>query len=142
MTEITHLKPNTMALFYSIDGNPKFGVKLCHERGLFDAVRLVMFARDAEEDREEINGYVKQLRESGGVDFEDGWLSLRVGMADVVAFLMSKIVEAKAEERYADNERFNELKRREEAETRYAALRAVLLDALGDKAPDLAKAAA
>ena len=63
-------------------------------------------------------------------------------MADVTAFLMEKLKEAKEEERYADGERYKELVRREEAETRFRGLQLALIDALGDKVLDLANKAA
>jgi hypothetical protein len=42
-------------------------------------------------------------------------------------------LEAREDERHADEQRFAELKRREAAEGRYALLQQALVDALGDK---------
>lgn len=95
-----------------------------------------------EQSRNEVAQIVTALRESGSMDFEDGWIQLRVGMNDTVAFLMEKVGEAKREERYADQQRFEELKRREKIDGKYAVLRSALRDALGDKATEIAAAAA
>src|SRR5581483_6771344 len=98
MAEIHRIEPNTAALFYSIDAEPKFAVTLCRDSTLFDAVRGTIFPVDgdlSQEQHDEITGHVRELRASGGVDFEDGWLALRVGMADVVAFLMEKVKDAR-----------------------------------------------
>lgn len=82
------------------------------------------------------------LRESGDVAFEDGWISLRIGMAAVTTFLLQKVDEAKAEERHADKLRFEEMKKRDEVTTRFMALRQALVDALGDRVAEIAEKAA
>jgi hypothetical protein len=78
------------------------------------------------------------LRERGAVEFEDGWIVLKSGMLDVTAFLMEKIAAAKAEERYADQQRFQEMTRRAAAESAHGLLREALRDALGDRAAEIA----
>lgn len=143
MTKIIRLEPHSMAIYYKIDVDPGFAMKLCSDVTLFDAVNRSMFLGEPEPDqREEVQAAVDQLRASGEVNFEDGWISLRIGMADVTAYLMAQIAEIKAEESFADKQRFEELKKREEAEGRYELLRQALVDALGDKAAGVVGAAA
>lgn len=143
MNEVVRLEPHTMAVFFSMDVDPGFYVKLCNDKSLFDTVLSGMFMREATgDDREEVERVVAALRETGSMSFEDGWIELRIGMADVTAFLVEKVGAAKQDERWADNQRFEELKRRQAAETRFGALRSALLDALGDDAPAVAQAAA
>ncbi|ODM71698.1 hypothetical protein [Bradyrhizobium elkanii] len=139
---IIRLEPHSMAIFYKIDADPGFAMKLCSDATLFDAVNRSMFLGEPEPDqREEVQSVVDQLRESGEVSFEDGWISLRIGMAEVTAYLMAQIDEIKAEEHWADKQRFEELKKREEAEGRYELLRRALVDALGVKTAELAEKA-
>lgn len=140
MTATVHrLEPYTMAVIFSTDADPGFQVKLCNEASLFETVHGGMFMRGADEQsRQETVGIVATLRESGSVDFEDGWIKLCVGMADVVALLVEKASEAKQEQRYADQQRFNELKEREEWQIKYEVLRAVLVEALGPRGPEIA----
>jgi len=143
MTKVIRLEPHSMAVFWKVDVDPGFAMSLCSDVSLFDAVSLAMFMPPLDPgNRAEVQDIVDQLREGGDVNFEDAWISLRTGMAAVTAFLMAKTIEAKEEERWADRQRFEELKRREEAETRHALLRQALVEALGDKGPELAKAAA
>lgn len=139
---VVHLEPNSMALFFSQDTDPKFGIELCSAASLYKAVQKVMFCRDAEDDREEIERYVEALKEDGKIDFEDGWLALTIGMQATTAFIMEKATDAFAEMRYEDQLRFEESERREAAEARYAALQSALIEALGDKASDIAAKAA
>ncbi|SDC07487.1 hypothetical protein SAMN05216337_1001191 [Bradyrhizobium brasilense] len=136
---IIRLEPHSMAIFYKIDADPGFAIKLCSDATLFDAVNRSIFIGEPEPDqREEVQAAVDELRASGEVTFEDGWISLRVGMAEVTAFLMEQIGEIKLEEHWADKQRFEELKKREEAEGRYELLRQALVDALGDKVAGIA----
>lgn len=140
---VTRLEPNTMAVFFSMDVDPGFYVKLCNEGSLLSTVLNGLFMREPDEEgKAEAKRVADELRESGSVDFEDGWIALRVGMAEVTAFLMEKIGAAKQDERWSDQERYKELKAREAAETRFVALRAALLDALGGDAPKVVAAAA
>src|SRR6185369_7095318 len=143
MGAVVRLEPHTMAVFFSCDVDPGFYVKLCNEASLLDTIHGGMFMKEQDADtRAEVASVVQALRESGDFNFEDGWISLRVGMADVTVFAMEKVKEAKENERYADKQRYEELKRREEAEGRFELLRQALTDALGPRAPDVAKAAA
>jgi hypothetical protein len=143
MTKVIRLEPFSMAVFSQIDVDPGFAVKLCNDVTLFSAVHDALFVGAPDDDtRAETADVVAKLRDVGDVAFEDGWISLRVGMTDVTAFLMEKLKEAKDEERWADRQRFNELKAKEEAEGRYALLRQALVDALGDKAAEIAARAA
>lgn len=136
---VHRLEPFTMAVVFSMDLDPGFHVKLCNEASLSDTVHGGMFMREQDaQSKAETAEIVKQLRESGSVNFEDGWIKLCVGMADVVAFLVEKAGEAKQEERYADEQRFKEMKSREEWQTRYETLRATLAEALGSRGPEIA----
>lgn len=143
MSNITRLEPYTMAVFFSCDVDPGFYVKLCNDGSLLDTVHGGMFMKEQDaETREEVAGIVQALRESGRMAFEDGWIDLRIGMADVTAFIMEKMKEAKDEEHFADKQRYDELRRREETEGRYELLRQALTDALGPRAPEIAAKAA
>lgn len=141
MTRIIRLEPHSMAVFASIDVDPGFAMHLCSDASLFDTVHRAMFVFDSEpttETRAEVIGMVETLRNAGAIEFEDGWIVLKRGMLEVTAFLMEKVAAAKAEERWADRQRYEEMKRREAAETAYAALRQALRDALGEKAAEIA----
>lgn len=143
MSNITHLEPYAMVVFFSCDVDPGFYAKLCNDGSLLDTVHGGMFMKEQDaETREEVAGIVQVLRESGHMAFEDGWIDLRIGMSDVTAFIMEKMKEAKDEERFADKQRYDEMKRREETEGRYELLRQALADALGPRARDIAAKAA
>jgi hypothetical protein len=139
MTRIIRLEPHSMAIFWKVDVDPGFAMKLCNDVSLFDAVHGTMFVgpQDAES-RVEVAGIVERLRESGNIEFEDGWIMLRSGLANITGFLMDQIVEAREDERDADKQRFEELRRREAAEEKYALLRQALVEALGDNGAVLA----
>ena len=138
MTKVIKLEPHSMAVFWSIDVDPGFAMSLCSDASLFDTVHRALFGEPTAETRTEALGTVEALREHGGVDFEDGWIVLKTGMLDVTAFLMEKVAANKAEERWADQQRFEEMKRRAVAESAYGLLREALRDALGDKAAEIA----
>lgn len=143
MTKVIRLEPFSMAVFSKIDVDPGFAVKLCNDLTLFSAVHDAMFITLPDDDsRAETQTVVDALREAGDVAFEDGWISLRVGMTAVTAFLMEKLKEAKDEERWADEQRYKELKAKQEAEGRYALLRQALVQALGDNTAAIAEQAA
>jgi hypothetical protein len=147
MTKVIRLEPHSMAIFYKIDVDPGFAMSLCSDASLFNAVHRSMYGNNApdSESRAEVVGIIEKLREGGNVGdvgFEDGWISLRIGMADVTAFLMEKLGEAKQEERWADKQRYEELKAKEATKEKYALLRQALVDALGDKGPEIAAKAA
>ena len=134
LMKIIRLEPHSMAIFFMVDVDPGFAVTLCSDVTLFDAVHNSMFCKPADADsRAEVTDVVEQLRENGDVSFEDGWISLRIGMAAVTAYLLERAVDAVQNESFADRQRFEELKRREAAEGRYALLQQALVDALGDK---------
>ena len=133
----------TTALFFSDDSDIGFNVKLCEEATLWDTVHSGMFMAEPDaSSREEVDGIVEELRENPAVDFEDGWIAIRRGMVDVTAFLMEKLIQATSDQEYADKQRYQEMRRREEAVEAYSNLKAVLLAALGDKAGEVAAAAA
>lgn len=143
MTKVIRLEPHSAAVFFSIDSDPGFGIRLCNDATLFSAVHQTVFNKAPDdESRDEVVDIVEALRATGGFDFEDGWIALRIGMAAVTEFLMEKVVEFKLDEHFADKRRFEELKKREAAEERYALLRQALVDALGEKAMAIAEQAA
>jgi hypothetical protein len=136
MGEVHALHPrDTMAVLYNIDDAPGFGLTLCNEQSLVGAVHAALFgaAVPTPESAREVTAVAEQLRESGSVDFEDSWIMLRVGMAGVVAYLMERLDEAKAEERFADQERAEAHRKAGEANSKYTDLCAVLSAAIGDK---------
>lgn len=58
----------------------------------------------------------------------------RTGVADVAAFFVEKLKEAKAEEKHADEQRYRELTGRKAAEANYEELRDALRLAIGNGA--------
>jgi len=137
--------PPSLAIFHKIDVDPGFAVMLCTDASLQATINVALYASTEAPDadcRAEAAEVMAELRQNGDVTWEDGWISLRVGLADVTSFVMEKMKEAREEERWADRQRYEELKKREDAETRYALLRQALADALGDKAAEIAKVAA
>jgi hypothetical protein len=139
MTKVIRLEPHSAALFFSIDSDPGFGIKLCNDATLRLAVHEVLYGNRAPDaDTRPDVAETVELREDGDVVFEEGWLKLRLGMKAVTDLLMDMVVEIKLDEHFADKRRFEECKRREEAETKYALLRQALVDALGDKKPEIA----
>lgn len=133
-----------MAVFSSIDVDPGFDMKLCNDASLFDAVHLATFiGAPTDETRAEVEGIVDLLRADGDVHYADGWISLRLGMAAVATFLLAKLEEARRDERWADEQRFEELKLKQAAEARYDRLRQALREALGgDGAAEITRAVA
>jgi hypothetical protein len=140
---VVRLEPTPIVLFASIDADPGFSIKLCNEASLFRTVQEALFFGPAALDAEqiaEVADTVEKLKESGNLAFEDGWMCLCTGMADVTAFLMQKIKETKEEASWADEERCKEIRRREDAEARFRLLQHALIDAVGDKVLELAAA--
>lgn len=143
---------DSLALLYSIDDKPGFGVTLCAEETLHAAVYVAMFgeslpdksvpATQAGEQVGESAAIADTLRTKGEYRFEDGWLQLATGVAGVVAVMTEKVRQAQAEAEYEEGERVKTLKRAERAEALYGDLRKALWDALGDRAGDLAAKAA
>lgn len=131
----------TMVLFCSCDGPLGFGVIQTSAARLDQAVRDALFlplpgGRVLDSDQvAEARHVAETLRESGNLAFEDGWLRLCSGLADITAFFMERLAEAKAEEAYADERRYEEMKRADALAAKYAALRDALITAFGDKAP-------
>lgn len=141
--------PVTLALFYSMDDDPKFGVLFCAAERLQATVQSVMFPGPDDltppNAKEECERLAAELRQSGSVSFEDGWLELRTGLQDAVAFMMEKVKDARADERYADQQRADEHRRLQDVATKYAALCVSLQAALGEHVRgivDLSKAGA
>jgi hypothetical protein len=133
---------DTMALFYSTDDKPKFGYVLCNESTLTETITKTLYHEPSDEHLQEAAILGATLLEDQGMDFEDGWIALRVGLKDVAEFLMEKVSQAKDDEAWSEKERFEEHVRRREAEKRYAELRDALAGALGDKGPEIAAKAA
>lgn len=130
----------TMALFCSIDGPPGFSVILTTAAGLNRAASEALFLPSpghvlGSDQLAEVRHAADALRESGNLAFEDGWLRLCTGLTEITAFFMEKLADAKAEERYADERRYEEMKRADASAAKYAALRDALITAFGDKAP-------
>lgn len=130
----------TMALFCSIDGPPGFSVILTTaavlNRAVSEALFLPLPGRVLDSDQlAEVRHAADALRESGSLAFEDGWLRLCTGLTEITAFFMEKLADAKAEEKYADKRRYEEMKRADALAAKYAALRDALITAFGDNAP-------
>ena len=140
--KVVELRPaDTLALFYSIDDEPKFAAKLCAEATLHAAVHSVLFCGKPEPGQAaESLEIARELATSGSWGFEDGWLELRKGMAPTIAFLAEKVKEARADMRCEGESRFKEMKRADEMTARYVTLAAALRGALGDNLDALAKA--
>jgi hypothetical protein len=131
-----------VAYIYSHDGDDhglKFSVSLCTEDTLRETVQKHL-CPDGED--LEFPALFDALSESGGHDFEDGWVVVKRGCAEIVEFLIYQMREAKAEENYADTERAKEACRRVLAETKYAALCEALIGAIDTKAPTIREIAA
>lgn len=136
---VVRMEPTPIALFAKIDADPGFSIKLCNEASLFQSVQESLFWGPINSEQLiEVAETVDKLKEGGDIAFEDGWMSLRIGMNAVTAFLMQKIKEAKEEERYADEQRYKELVARGQAEGRFRSLQHALIDAIGDKVLELA----
>jgi uroporphyrinogen-III decarboxylase len=73
----------------------------------------------------------RELTEKSRVEFEDGWITMDTGIADIVAFFTAKLKEAADEVRWADTERFSELQRRQAIQRAYTTLCTALSSALG-----------
>lgn len=133
---------DTIAFFYSTDDQPKFAYVLCNESTLSETILKTLYHDPSEDDRAEAVSHAVHLMENLGMDFEDGWIAVRIGMKDVAEFLMEKVKEQASEAAWSDGERYKELQRRQKAEDRFNALRGALVDALGDKGPEIAAKAA
>jgi hypothetical protein len=109
MTKVIRLEPHSAAVFFSIDSDPGFGIRLCNDATLFSAVHQIVFNKAPDDDsRAEVADIVEALRTTGGFDFEDGWIALRTGMAAVTEFLMEQLVNIKGDEHFADKQRCEE----------------------------------
>ena len=130
-----------VAYIYSHDGDEygvKFGVYLCSDDTLQATVRKHI---DPDGTDPDFGEFYDALIEAGSYDFEDGWIVIKRG-AEIVDFLIYQLREAKSEERFADEQRYKELRARETAEARYVHLRDALIAALGPNAPAVLGAAA
>jgi hypothetical protein len=75
-----------VALFFKIDNEPRFGVTICDDRVLDEAVHGAMFSgAPTEAQMEEVREVLGDLRTHGRVDFEDGWLELRRAMTPALS---------------------------------------------------------
>jgi hypothetical protein len=121
-----------MLLILKDDSAVGFHTRVCSRETLTTAVFREMFGTVyAAEHHKEVADIVAGLLREGHVPFEDGWIELRTGIADVVAFFETRFAEAKAEEDFSDKQRCEELRRRQRAEADYQTLRDVLRVALG-----------
>lgn len=141
MAEITLLRPEQpMVLFAKDDSDVGFYAVPCTQKTLQQSVLAATFGplhsqfpAYSDEMVQEVAAYVVDLSAQGGLNFEDGWLALRIGVAAVLEFLMEKLKEARAGEKFEDKLRYQEVLRADAAELRYTALRNVLRLALGDQ---------
>lgn len=135
-----------VAFIYSHDGDEhglRFGVEICTPGTLRETVKKHLHPEGIQDDEaESFAGVMEELDEKGAVDFEDGWIVAKHGAAAIVEFMLEQVWEAKAEERYEGERGGEERLKREAAEQKYKTLQSALIAALGDKAPDLARAAA
>lgn len=128
---------DTIALFCKDDSEIGFYCRTTKNGLLQKEVFRAMFGVDYDAEHvDEVEGIVTQLQSEGYVGFEDGWLELRTGVDDVTSFFMAKLAEAKEEERHSDQQRYEELKRRQTAEEWYAGLCTALTRALGPAGAD------
>jgi len=125
-----------MALFFKTDSAPGFHFELCNDVSIYPAVHRVLFG-SGDGDAAECKAILDELREKKVVTFEDGWIALCSGMAEVSAFIFGKCIEIKADEGWADKARVEAIQAKDAAEARYQALRCALLDALADKAASI-----
>ena len=132
----------TMAVFASIDDKPGFEMLPCTEATLWAAVRKAMFCCEdgdpiSDQHRSEIDGAVEALQQDGHISFEDGWLALRIGLAQVGTFAIHKARDIAEDRDFEDGRRYKQHLRAEAAEERYRLLREALIDALGPQADSL-----
>ncbi len=142
---VVALAADTAALFFSINDPPQtIGVTVCSDRTLNTAIAAAVFGGDVDtpDARDEVSRLVATLRESGHVEFDDGWLQLCVGVRAIVVFLMAQIRSAREDARYADQLRAAEHIRAAAVGKKYNDLRAALIEALGDRAPAIVQRAA
>ncbi|MGY4288847.1 hypothetical protein ACVWXO_008067 [Bradyrhizobium sp. LM2.7] len=112
-----------------------FHTRICSRETLTTAVfREVFNVAFAAEHHKEVADIVAGLLREARVDFEDGWIELRTGVADVVSFFEMQLAEAKAEADFEDKRRYEELQGRQKAEADYRTLREALRLALGPRA--------
>lgn len=132
-----------VALLFAIDDAPKFGMVLCEKDELAEAIKTNCWGSNlSEEDQATIADWAEQLLEKGFMDFEDGWLKLCVGTEAIAAELMRRVVEQYGETQYECNGAAEAGARAVRAEAKLSELQKSLRDALGDKGPEIASAAA
>lgn len=127
----------TMVLFMSHDGDEhgcRFSYALCDDETLFKAVAEATWFEPTAEHQNECEKLVAELRENGIVDFEDGWLSLRVGIAAVTEFLMEKIRFECSERKYEQSEQAETAEKYRVAAKKYDDLCAALQVAMDNPA--------
>ncbi len=127
-----------LAVFFSDESAVGFYMSACDRATLFATILRGMFDQSPPaktlDVRAEVEQIEKQLLANGAVQFDNGWIELRTGVEDVAAFFMEKFSEAKAEEQFADEQRFVELQGRHAAEQKYNELRDALRLAIGSGA--------
>lgn len=132
------MEQHTMAVFASIDDKPGFEMLPCTEATLWATVQKAIYCCEeadlSTDQREEVTANVEALKESGGVNFEDGWLTLREGLVEVAKFAIEKATAIAEDRDFEDGRRYEEYQRAEAASERYRLLREALVDALGPQA--------
>ena len=122
-----------MLLIMKDDSKLGFNARVCNRENLTMIVFQGMFGVPfAAENHKEVADIVAGLLRVNRVDFEDGWIELRVDVADVAAFFTLRLQDVEDEKNHADKERYIELQGRKAAEARYDALREALQLAIGN----------
>lgn len=136
---------HTMAVFAKTDDKPGFEMLPCTEQTLWGTVQKAIFCCEEGElsdaQKDEVTAIVLHLKEAGGIDLEDGWLTLREGLVEVGNFLVEKATAIAEDRDFEDGERYKQYLRAEAAQERYRLLREALIDALGPQADTLITAA-
>ncbi|MCK1568962.1 hypothetical protein IVB08_34455 [Bradyrhizobium sp. 173] len=121
-----------MLLIAKDDSKIGFNARVCNRETLTVTVFQALFGVPfAAEHHKEVAEICAGLLKEGRFDFEDGWIELRTGVADVASFFTMQLQDAKEEEDAADKLRFEEMQKRKAAEKQYADLRDALSLAIG-----------
>lgn len=124
-----------MLLIIKDDSKLGFNARVCNRENLTMSVFQGMFGVPfAAEHHKEVAEIVAGLLRENRVDFEDGWIELRVDVVDIAAFFTLRLQDAEDEKSYADQQRYLELQARQKAEAAYTALRDALKLAIGNGA--------
>lgn len=141
MSEVHKLPEATSVMFFKTDDAIGFGYTVFRPDLLVSTVTRILFGDDQvldDEQRRECHDVADMLASEGAIDFEDGWLQIATTPSTICAAFMERCRAAKEDERHADQKRYDQMKRADTAEKRYADLVAALLDALGPNSEVLA----